>query len=273
MDNKILTMVELEEVQLLVSPPTQAPGNREQGNVLCFKAQAGKIQLTQSCEKAYFQYRVAAGKQYKNRPDGDDGWRTITPLGREHTCSRSFPKSQVLAAFPEGTIIGPILVVQTVIILDGYGIEISIPSNVNPANTSYVVVSRETKRFVNKIHDHKEELRSSNELLTAEKGSNRSQETGALNSVKGTRASPPSNPSGDSLFKKTVIPRSERQWSTIEANPSPWGGLPTKVSKMVTKMVGPYDQDEREEDGSYHWETVKSLVRREFAQEKGKIIF
>ena len=33
-DNKILTMVELEEVQLLVSPPTQAPGNREQAFLL-----------------------------------------------------------------------------------------------------------------------------------------------------------------------------------------------------------------------------------------------
>ena len=119
--------------------------------------------------------------------------------------------------------------------------------------------------FVNEIHDHKEELRSSNELLTAEKGSNRSQETGALNSVKGTRASPASNPIGDSLFKKTVIPG-----STIEANPSPRGGLPAKVSKMVTKMVRPYYQDECEEDGSYHWETVKSLLRRQFAQERAR---
>ena len=37
---------------------------------------------------------------------------------------------------------------------------------------------------------------------------------------------------------------------------------------MVTKMVRHHDQDEREEDGSYHWETVKSLLMGEFAQEK-----
>ena len=39
---------------------------------------------------------------------------------------------------------------------------------------------------------------------------------------------------------------------------------------MVTKMVRHYDQGEREEDGSYHWKTVKSLLPREFAQERAK---
>ena len=57
---------------------------------------------------------------------------------------------------------------------------------------------------------------------------------------------------------------------TIDANPSPRSGLPATVSKMVTKMVRHCDQDEREEDGSYHWETVKSLLLIEFAQERGK---
>ena len=33
-------------------------------------------------------------------------------------------------------------------------------------DTSYVVVSREAERFVNEIHDHTEEVRSSHELLT-----------------------------------------------------------------------------------------------------------
>ena len=51
-------------------------------------------------------------------------------------------------------------------ILDGYGIEVAIPSIANPTHTSYVVFSRETKRFVNETRDHKEVLRSSHELLT-----------------------------------------------------------------------------------------------------------
>ena len=51
--------------------------------------------------------------------------------------------------------------------IDLYGIEVAIPI----ANTSYVVLSRETERFVNEIHDHKQELRSSDELLPEVQGS------------------------------------------------------------------------------------------------------
>ena len=73
-------------------------------NVFTFEGLASKIQLTQFCEKAYFEYRVTAGKKHKLLPDGADGWGTITLLCREYTLSRSFPKSQVLTAIPEGTI-------------------------------------------------------------------------------------------------------------------------------------------------------------------------
>ena len=59
------------------------------------------------------------------------------------------------------------LEVHIVTILDGYGIEVAIQSIANPENPSYVVITREAERFVNEIHDHKGELRSSNEWLTA----------------------------------------------------------------------------------------------------------
>ena len=70
---------------------------------------------------------------------GTTDGRTISPLCREYTYSRSFPKSQVLAAILEGTITGPVLEVQFVKNLDGHGIKVAIPSMVNAANTSYVV--------------------------------------------------------------------------------------------------------------------------------------
>ena len=55
--------------------------------VLSFDELAGKMQLTQSCEKACFRYLVAAGKQYKVRPNGDDGWRAITLLYSKYLIS------------------------------------------------------------------------------------------------------------------------------------------------------------------------------------------
>ena len=46
-----LTVVEPEEVELLVSPPTQAPGNRMQGGALTLQILDKKVQLTQLCGK------------------------------------------------------------------------------------------------------------------------------------------------------------------------------------------------------------------------------
>ena len=74
-------------------------------------------------------------------------------------------KTQALAAVSESTIIGPVLELHVVKILDGSEIEVAIPSVANSMDTSYVVDSRETERFVNEIHDRKKELKSSNELL------------------------------------------------------------------------------------------------------------
>ena len=76
-DDKILTLVEPEEVELLVSPPTQAPGNTMQGSALSFQTLEKKIQLVQLCEKAFFQHLVIAGNMYKIRPNADDGWGEI----------------------------------------------------------------------------------------------------------------------------------------------------------------------------------------------------
>ena len=46
-DNGIMTMVEPEELELLVSVPTQAPGNGMQGSVLSFRTWEKRIHMTQ----------------------------------------------------------------------------------------------------------------------------------------------------------------------------------------------------------------------------------
>ena len=52
-----------------------------------------------------------------------------------------------------------------------YGIKVAIPSIANSTYTSHIVISRETERFLNEIHDHIQELRFSSELLTELQGS------------------------------------------------------------------------------------------------------
>ena len=73
------------------------------------------------------------------------------------------------------TIIGPVLEVHIVKILLRIWNRSRNSINCNPTYTSHVAKSRETERLVNEIHDHNEELRSNNELLTQLQGSAKSE--------------------------------------------------------------------------------------------------
>ena len=95
-------------------------------------------------------------------------------------------------------------------------LEISSPSIFNPLDTSYVAISTAAERFVDEIHDDKEELRSSSELLTAfqksegnepcmEEEPNRTEETCAPKGNKETCANPLSNLISDSLFRMVSL--------------------------------------------------------------------
>ena len=72
---------------------------------------------------------------------------SIVPLCREYTFSRAHPESRVYAAILGRTIIGPVNEVRIVKILEGYGLDISTISTLNPTETSHVVISWETERF------------------------------------------------------------------------------------------------------------------------------
>ena len=76
-----------------------------------------------------------------------DSWEEVknsTRWRRRMENNHSFCISS-LGFYSRRTILGPVLVVPNVKTLDGYGIEVAIPSNADPANTSYVVISRETR--------------------------------------------------------------------------------------------------------------------------------
>ena len=220
---------------------------------------------------------MIAGNYYKIRPDEDDGWRTITPLCREYSSSRSYPKTKALAAIPEGTTIGPVLEVHIVEFLDGHGIEVAIQSISNPENTYYVVITREAERLVNEIHAHKQELRSSNELLADLQESRRSEVyegRKVTKSFKETWASPSTKetcagsliltPRKASLFTRRIIPSSEKKWTAIHAYSPDGGHLTVSVSKMVTTMFRHFAK-ERQTDGSRP--SIKPVLMRAFARE------
>ena len=110
------------------------------------------------------------------------------------------------------------------------------------------------------------ELRSSSELLTelqkAEGGESclgksktGIQETGAALSISHSQAS--------FITQRTIL---KRKWKVIPANSSYGGALSVAVSKMVTRMVRHYDQDERQSDAALHWDTMRQVLLKPFAK-------
>ena len=43
------------------------------------------------------------------------------------------------------------------------------------------------------------------------------------------------------------------------------GLLPTVISKMVTRLARHYDQGERQSDAAIHWDTIRSVLLKAFA--------
>ena len=88
-------MLEPEEVELLVSLPTWARGNRMQGGALSFQILVKKVQFTQLCGEAFFRHLVIAGNYNKIQPNADDGVEKIRVLDlvRKPKHCRLFPKA------------------------------------------------------------------------------------------------------------------------------------------------------------------------------------
>ena len=56
------------------------------------------------------------------------------------------------------------------------------------------------------------------------------------------------------------------KWKVIHAHSSDEEYLEVAASKMVTTMLRDYDQDERQTDGSRHWDTIRRVLLKAFAQ-------
>ena len=147
----VLTSVKSQEVNLLVSSRRLASGSSLRENIQDFESLSERIWFTRVCEDAIFVHRVSAGMSYKTRPDEYDGFGQLIPWCREYTLSRVNPRSSVFASIPGGTIIGPVIVVQTVKILDTNGLEIAFPSPNDSRQTSHVMISRGKSRFVDEL--------------------------------------------------------------------------------------------------------------------------
>ena len=118
-DNGVLTVVEPEEVDIVVYLPNLALGNQMQGSG-SFRILEQRVQMTQVCGLALFQHLLQQEIATKFDEMGTtDGEKSVV-------CAESvrvlgpFRKTKVLAAIPAGTNIGPITEVHFEQILDEY---------------------------------------------------------------------------------------------------------------------------------------------------------
>ena len=74
------------------------------------------------------------------------------------------------------------------------------------------------------------------------------------------------SPSQASFFTQRTILTTERRWKVVPASPSYGGAFSKAVSKMVTRRVRHYDQDERQSDAALHWDTTRPVLLKVFAK-------
>ena len=216
--------------------------------------------MTQLCEKVLSEYLVTAGSRYQVRSDGEGGY----------TCSRVFPQVKPLGTIPADSIIGPIEEVHIVKILEEDGVEAAIPSICKLWDVIYVMTSRETERFVNEIQIHEAKTRSRRKLL---ENFQESEETMSYKQrIAPDSAETRANfvnlvPNKASIYKSKNVPKDQEEWITIHTNPKRGSDLAIFIPKTVLSMLRHVDQDEREADGSRHWDAIKSVLLRKFERD------
>ena len=65
--------------------------------------------------------------------------------------------------------------------------------------------------------------------------------------------------------------RENGSFELLSLHPSYGGALSLQVSNMVTRMVRHVDQEERERDGPYHWDTVRLVLLKVFGKQRAQI--
>ena len=70
-----------------------------------------------------------------------------------------------------------------------------------------------------------------------------------------------------------TIPTKERKWKILPAFSSSKGrSLSTAISKLVTRLVRHYDQEERQTDAAVHWDTIRPKLLRAFADRGARFV-
>ena len=271
-------MVKPEEVEMLVSPPNLALGNKMQGGASFRVLERGykwhnnvkKSPLPASCDSR----KLLQNSTWWWRRWGDN----LLLCAQNVRVLELIRKLELWQLFPQAQLLDQSLKFILWKFLTSMEQKLRFHQSADPRTGLYVVISRETERFVNESHKHPAEVRSSDELLgnlqeskrnephEERKVTTRSKETWSAPSMKETRAGSLSLiPNKASLNTRRTILTNEKKWITLHVHSRYGGELTVSISKTVTAMLRLFDEEERQLDGSRHWDSMKSVLVRKFA--------
>ena len=236
------------------------------------------VQFTRLCQATTFARKNSIGWIYKTIHDANDGFDGGASACKEHTLPREDPNSRISAMFLGQTTTGPVLQVYFSRCLDVSGIEIQIPSTTVDGSKSRVVPSTGNNRYVEepRLNDPDHNPRSSELVnhrgmkrpiaMQREAGSAKMVPSSNIEETHAKQFEIQSNLVNDHC--EETIPTEERKlYEILACRNFKRNTFEFAVSKVVMKLEGYYDPDERETDGAVHWKSLGPKLR--FAFRKG----
>ena len=138
-------------VETFESRTEKSAGNSCLDHLQRFKMLDPDEQFRTICESARFIRPVSVGSYHGTSDDINDGFGNLTASCREYTPPRSRPDSVVKLWRKNLTEIGPVLEVKTFCHLDFNRIEIQVSSTSGYNTNVWVVISRDSNRFVDEL--------------------------------------------------------------------------------------------------------------------------
>ena len=145
---------------------------------------------------------------------------------------------------------------------DNVGFESSKPAVGNHEQCSHHSNNVKTKVELSSIH--RETVASTMRVTPASSKSSSSGSGGSSNPMS-------IHPRTKSIYMKKEIPKEDRIWTTIPGcQKCQRDSFETRICKCVTNMLRHHDQDERETDGSMHWNVIPPALKGRFKNQLEK---
>ena len=265
----VLTSVKSQEVKLLVSRPKRVSGSSLREKIRT--SSRWHRQFTRVCELALFRHRVSPGSELQNSTwRGRQFWADHSIMQRIHAfsseptiqslCSNSWRNNYWTSHWsPDRENSWPGWTWNCNSMTQRWGTDISCydlqRTESVRGRTPHSQCRTQIQCRITSLNFRKQKERNVRSIVSSHTSN---KDTGANSQL----SSQPSVP----FHAKNHSYEREKVEGVIPVNDSYRGVQPVQVSKMITRMVRHYDQDERQLDAAVHWDTIRPVLLKAFAK-------